>query len=183
MTTTIMSETTMPAAEATTTAFDERTSYELAFHVLPTVAEGEVARVFEEIKAHISQTGAEITSSETPERFELAYEIVKSIEGRHRKFKSAYFGWVRFKVMSDQVEHLTEAIEGRSDILRHLLIKLTKTEEAMPFFFHPALDTNKSVHIDIEEALADAEEVTEEVDGVEEESVDPVVEETATDKV
>jgi ribosomal protein S6 len=183
MTTTIMSETTMPAAEATTTEFDERTSYELAFHVLPTVAEGEVARVFEEIKAHISKTGAEIISSETPERFELAYDIVKSIEGRQRKFKSAYFGWVRFKVMSDEIEHLTEAIDSRVDILRHLLIKLTKTEEAMPFFFHAALDTNKSVHIDIEEALADAEEVTEEVEEIEEVAVDPVEEETSVDKV
>ena len=90
----------MPAAEAaaaTAGSDDERGSYELAFHVLPTVAEGEVASVFETLKGIITKDGGEIFDEEAPERFDLAYEIVQNIEGKNRKFSSAYFGWVRFK--------------------------------------------------------------------------------------
>ena len=92
-----MTDTTMPAVEATQGSFDERNSYEFAFHVLPTIAEGEVANVFEALKAHIAQVG-EIINEEKPERIELVYPIVKQMEGRNRKFTSAYFGWVRFKI-------------------------------------------------------------------------------------
>ncbi|NIQ05862.1 MAG: 30S ribosomal protein S6, partial [Candidatus Korarchaeota archaeon] len=61
------------------------TSYELAFHVLPTVAEGEVPTVFATIKDHITNNGGAIFDEEAPERFDLAYEIVKYLEGRNRK--------------------------------------------------------------------------------------------------
>ena len=92
-----MTEETMPVAEAATVAGDDRQSYELAFHVLPTVAEGEVAAVVEKLKAEIVAAGGTIFDEEGAERIELAYEVVKHFEGRNRKFKSAYFGWVRFK--------------------------------------------------------------------------------------
>ena len=78
-----MSETTMPAAEAAATTLDEQSSYELAFHVLPTVAEGEVPGVFEELKTLITNAGGECTSEEAPERIDLAYEIVRHTEGKN----------------------------------------------------------------------------------------------------
>lgn len=91
-----MSEQTMPAAEAEGVVVDERNHYELAFHVLPTVAEGEVPAVVDALKAAITNTGATISLEEAPQRIELAYEIEKPLEGKYRKFASAYFGWVRF---------------------------------------------------------------------------------------
>lgn len=165
----------MPAAEATVgETLNERNAYELAFHVLPTVAEGEVTRVFEELKTHIGEEGGEVVSSEAPERFELAYEIVKHLEGKNRSFKTAYFGWIRFKTEAAKIAVLQEELTHRNDILRHLVIKLTKTEEAMPFYFHQSLEKDKVVTVDVEEALANdalataegevaAEETTEEV--------------------
>ncbi len=143
----------MPAAEAVVATTDERSSYELAFHVLPTVAEGEVPNVFESLKAHIIKTGGDIFDSEAPERFDLAYEIVKHMEGKNRRFTSAYFGWIRFKVAADTIEAITEAVEENTDILRYLLIKLTKSEEANVFRFHEALE-NQKMDADGEEAPA-----------------------------
>ena len=145
----------MPATEATAVGqLDERNAYELAFHILPTVAEGEVTRVFDTLKAHISKNGGEVTTSETPERVELAYEIVKHLEGKNRGFKSAYFGWVRFKTDAANIAVLVEELDHNIEILRHLIIKLTKTEEAMPFYFHQAIAKDKVVMVDVEEALA-----------------------------
>jgi len=128
-------------------------SYELAFHVLPTVAEGEVATVFQSLKDTITKAGGTLTSEEAPERFELAYDIVRQLEGRNRKFSSAYFGWVRFTLTPDKLTEVSEAVDGTRELLRHLLIRLTKMEEANPFLFHEALAAQKQFEtIDAEAA-------------------------------
>ena len=129
-----MSEEKMPAIEANG-AEDERNSYEFAFHVLPTVAEGEVASAFETIKAHVARQG-EIIGEEAPERIDLVYPIVKSMEGKNRKFTSAYFGWVRFKLEGEKISDLSDELSQMNTLLRHLLIKLTALEESHPFRFH-----------------------------------------------
>jgi len=151
----------MPAADAA--------QYELAFHVLPTVAEGEVADVFTSLKTAIEKAGGTITLEEAPARFELAYEIIKLLEGRNRKFTSAYFGWVRFTLEPAQLEELTEEVEGTPQLLRHLVIRLTKAEEANPFMFHEALDTPEVEAEDTDEEATDEDkEETEDKDEKEE---------------
>jgi ribosomal protein S6 len=168
-----MSETTMPAIEANEALLEnELQSYELAFHILPTVAEGEVKGVFDAVKALITKDGGEIFDEEAPERFELAYEIIKHLEGKNRKFASAYFGWVRFKAPSENIASLQEEVQSRGDILRHLLLKLTRIEEENPFRFHPALESFKMVETINQDELATDAEVTEEVA---EEVTDPVI--------
>lgn len=146
----------MPAAEAVVETGVELQSYELAFHVLPTVAEGEVSAVFDRIKAAIKAAGGHVTTEEAPARFDLAYEIVKFLEGRNRKFGSAYFGWVRFTAEASKIAEITEAVEGTKEVLRHLVTKLTKVEEANPFLFHPAIADRKIETIVIEDEVVDA---------------------------
>lgn len=137
----------MPAVEAENVELDsnEAQSYELAFHVLPTIAEGEVISIFEEIKNIIKKDGGEVFDEEAPERFELAYEVVKHLEGKNRKFKSAYFGWVRFKAAPSAAVAINAEVDGNGSILRHLLIKLTRVEEENPFRFHDAIRAERQV--------------------------------------
>ncbi|MBX2866587.1 30S ribosomal protein S6 [Candidatus Kaiserbacteria bacterium] len=159
-----MAEKTMPAAEAAQYA-DEKNSYEFAFHVLPTVAEGEVAGVFESLKGLITAAGAEIFDEEAPEHLDLAYDIEKDIEGTYRRFHSAYFGWIRFRTEGSLLETLTEEIEARPEILRHLIVKLTKVEEANPFRYHEAQKANKKVtDVEVEDSSEekDSDEVSKE---------------------
>jgi ribosomal protein S6 len=159
-----MTETNMPVAE--TTVGDEREvqSYELAFHVLPTVAEGEVKSVFDAIKAHITNLGGTLGLEEAPARFELAYDIVKHLEGRNRKFSSAYFGWVRFELEAAKIAELTEAVELTKEILRHLITRLSRVEEENPFYFHPAIADRVVETIEIAEDVATEDVATEEVE-------------------
>jgi len=154
-----MSEKEMPAVEAENVEVDllDQNSYELAFHVLPTIAEGEVKAVVEAIKAMITSKGGEIFDEEPAERFELAYEIVKHLEGKNRKFKSAYFGWIRFKATGENVLAITEEIDANTSILRHLMVKLSHVEEENPFRFHEAIRDQKMV------TNVGEEEATEEV--------------------
>lgn len=155
----------MPAVEAENEELEspETQSYELAFHVLPTIAEGEVSSVFEAIKDVIKKEGGETFDEEAPERFELAYEVVKHLESKNRRFHSAYFGWIRFKAASQAAVAINAEVEANSAILRQLLIKLTRVEEENPFRFHDAIRDQKMV-VDVEEqeVVADAAEVSEE---------------------
>ncbi|MEZ4195028.1 MAG: 30S ribosomal protein S6 [Candidatus Paceibacterota bacterium] len=169
-----MSETQMPAAEVTVTNEQELVSYEFAFHVLPTVAEGEVPGVFESIKTHITKAGGEIFGEENPQRFDLAYDIVKYLEGKNRKFSSAYFGWVRFRLSPSALVELAEHLDGKKELLRYLFIKLTKVEEQNPFNFHESI-VNKRVQTITDEDVAEEGESDEEVDTEDLPEVDEVV--------
>jgi ribosomal protein S6 len=158
-----MSETQMPVAEATVANERELVSYEFAFHVLPTVTEGEVSSVVDLFKTHITTAGGQIFDEEAPERFDLAYEIAKYMEGRNRRFSSAYFGWIRFRLEAANLASLTEHIEGSKDVLRFLIVKLTKVEEASPFRFHESIADRKVRNIGDQEVAEVAAEVAEEV--------------------
>lgn len=154
-----MSESNMPVTEAVTADERELAAYEIAYHVLPTVAEGEVDSVTAELKNFITTAGGQIFDEEAAERFELAYEIEKYLEGRYRNFGSAYFGWVRFRLEPQALASVVEAVEEHKSVLRSLTIRLTKAEEANPFSFHESIADIKARTI----TIAD-EEVAEVVD-------------------
>jgi len=173
-----MSEETMPVAETAVGNEREAVSYELAFHVLPTVTEGEVTQVFDRLKNLITKAGGNVTGEEAPERFDLAYEIEKYLEGKNRHFTSAYFGWIRFTLSPAALEALTEEIDAQKELLRYLLIRLTKVEENNPFRFHESIAHRKAVVID-DSALEEVEEVV--VEEVEVENVGVEVEDGANE--
>lgn len=127
-----MTEDIMPTTEVQAEESSERASYECAFHLLPTVADGEVARVCESIKGIIVEHGGEVFDEEMPQRFTLAYEIAKSAEGRAQRFTNSWFGWVRFTLSPRELERVTVELNHQAEILRHLTIKLTKEEIAHP---------------------------------------------------
>lgn len=151
-----MSETNMPAAEVSGRDEQMLVAYELAFHILPTVAEGEVSTVVTTITKKIESLGGVLGASEAPERIELAYDIEHYLEGRHRHFSSAYFGWVRFSLSPAALIELSEVLTGTKELLRHLLVRLDKAEAAYPFYYHAALDTKKVTTVD-EDELSDVE--------------------------
>lgn len=150
-----MTDTKMPTTEAGVAASErELASYELAYHILPTVAEGEVVTVSTALTAFITQAGGEVFDEEAAEHFELAYEIEKYLEGKYRRFGSAYFGWVRFRLDAASLATVVEAVEAHKSILRSLTIRLTKAEEENPFRFHPSLAETRVRTIDTDEVVA-----------------------------
>jgi ribosomal protein S6 len=174
-----MAENTMPAAEVNAERYtDEVTSYEFAFHILPTVAEGEVPEALSQIKAHITNHGGQIFDEELPERIDLVYPIVKHLEGKNRQFNSSYFGWIRFRLEGEKLGALQEELRIESNILRFLLIKLTKVEEANAFRFHEHRKSLKMVEVVDEGAIvAPVKEHTETEENV------PVVEEVLNESL
>ena len=67
-------------------------------------------------------------------------------------FISAVTSWDRFTLDATQVATLTGEVDRMKDVLRSLLIRLTKTEDANPFYFHPAIASRVVETIDIPES-------------------------------
>lgn len=151
----------MPTTEADALVRDGTDQYECAFHVLPTVADGEVADVVEGLKSIIRSHGGEIADEESPQRFTLAYEIRKAVEGRMPRFTSSWFGWMRFSLSRDQLAQVTKEIQYRPQVLRYLIIRITRDEAAHPFRFFVSQKESATVLLS-EASSEEAAEVSEE---------------------
>lgn len=124
----------MPAIEAQEDeATDEVVHYECAFHILPTIAEPEVSGVVEELKGLITRSGGIITDEEVSERYNLAYEITKQVDGVNRRFNAAHFGWMRFALAPSALGGVVDELQHKPEILRYLIIRLTREETQKPF--------------------------------------------------
>ncbi len=168
-----MTDNNMPVTEAENEV-NEKFAYELAFHVLPTVAEGEVSEVVDTLKGYITKIGGEITAEEAAARFELAYEIEKYLEGKYRHFDTAYFGWVRFQATATVIAKLEESLKTDKNLLRYLIIRLSATEEANPFNFHAAIADRAPKNIDVDELISES--------GEEEAEIEAEIEDTEVDE-
>ena len=125
----------MPASEAQEEgAADEHAHYECAFHILPTLADEEVPGVVESLKALVMYAGGTVTSAEIAGRYDLAYEIAKQVDGKGRRFNAAHFGWMRFLLAPSVLVALTQELAHKPELLRYLVIRLTRDEAQNPFF-------------------------------------------------
>ncbi|OGG88472.1 hypothetical protein A3G62_01960 [Candidatus Kaiserbacteria bacterium RIFCSPLOWO2_12_FULL_50_10] len=154
------------AIEANEDMMRDAHTYEFAFHILPTVAGTEVADVVKGLTDLLEKEGATITDSEFPERIELAYEIDKVIDGAHKRFHSAYFGWVRMTIQAEGLTRFQEELTHNANVLRSLIVKLSQEEIENPFKYHaqPRKEAKASdADADVAEATeAPAAEIAEE---------------------
>lgn len=138
-----MAETPHPEAEAKTDAEgssqatpkkDRKLIYEVSFHIVPTVAEGDVAAAAHTLHAAIENAGGSVIAEEAPKRMRLAYRIERSDSGKREKYTESYFGWVKFEGERDglpqNIPVLQETLRGTRDILRFLLIETVREAPA-----------------------------------------------------
>lgn len=119
-----------PASTQANAPKDPRPVYEVGFHVVPTIPEGEVGAVVEKIRAALSKGGAEIITEKFPEKMTLTYTIERATSGKREKFGEAYFGFIKFATEREFIGSLEEVLRSMKEILRYLLVE-TVREEAM----------------------------------------------------
>lgn len=124
------------ATEANEDMMRDAHTYEFAFHILPTVAGTEVSTVVSDLTNLITKEGGEVVDKEDPQRIELAYEIDKVIDGAHKRFHSAYFGWIRMRISAEGLLTVKDELDHVPTILRSLIVKLSKEEIEHPFKYH-----------------------------------------------
>lgn len=111
------------------------------------------------------------------------------MEGKNRKFTSAYFGWVRFTLEGEKIGGLVSELALVPMLLRHLLVKLTALDEAHPFRFHENRKSVKMVAVVredaelLEEAPTEVEEDVEVSDVALDESLEKITHDGVEEKV
>lgn len=115
-------------ASSQASAQDSRPVYEVGFHVLPTVEEGNVGEVLEAIRTELVKGGAEIITEQFPQKITLAYTIERAVAGKREKYTNAYFGSIKFATERETIPALETLLRSISTILRHLLIETVREE-------------------------------------------------------
>ena len=108
---------------------DEKAVYEVGFHVVSTLAEGEVGAVADKIRAELKKSDAEIIKDNAPQKIMLAYTIERPVSGGVReKHTSAYFGSIKFETTPGAIPALQEMLRGTREVLRFIVIETVREE-------------------------------------------------------
>ena len=107
---------------------DTRPVYEIGYHLVPTVAEENVAAEVVKILGVLGN--AEIIKDEAPRKINFAYQIERAGAGRREKYTEGYFGFIKFAIDKEFVGGIEDAVRANKTILRYLLIQTTRDEVA-----------------------------------------------------
>ncbi len=100
--------------------------YELGYHIVSTVAEENLPKEVENLKAIVLKDGGSLVSEGEPKLINLAYSMTKSVADSKKKFDTAYFGWIKFEAKSELIPEMKKKIDASSTVLRYLLIKTVR---------------------------------------------------------
>lgn len=99
------------------------TVYELAYLVLPSIAEEGLGKVVESLKGIIAREGGKEIAGEEPFKQKLSYTMTKTIGASRYVVNDAYLGWIKFEVEPEKVLKIKADVEKMDEIVRALLVK------------------------------------------------------------
>jgi len=91
-------------------------TYELLFIISPTVIDQEVDRLADQVKDHVTNLGASITTVEKLGRRQLAYEINHHQEGT--------YVLIQFQGQGKEIPELERRLRVMENVLRYLTVNL-----------------------------------------------------------
>lgn len=101
--------------------------YELGYLLVPTLTAENIPAVYGDLKDLITSTfKGQVISDDMPKTMTLAYPMLKVISNVRNKFDTAYFGWVKFTMDTDQITELKKKLDLDPNIIRFLIIKTVK---------------------------------------------------------
>jgi len=97
--------------------------YELGYHLVPTLAEEQIPAASGAVRGMIERISKDIIAEELPVFIDLAYQIVKTIDHKNKRFNEAYFGWIKFEASPAGIATLEEELKKDENVLRYLIVK------------------------------------------------------------
>jgi ribosomal protein S6 len=137
---------------------DNAKLYELGIHILPTIAEDKVTDAFSNVTGIISKNKGVIIKTGEPKAIKLAYTITKKINTKNERFKTAYFGWIKFEADSKAIENIKIEVKADKDILRYIIVKTVDDDEHSTIKLVGEEDTKDGLE-NADESEMDSEEV------------------------
>lgn len=100
--------------------------YELGYHLVPTIAEEQIPAAAGAVRGMIERISGSIIAEETPVFIDLAYQIVKTVDHKNKRFDDAYFGFIKFEADPEGITKLEEELKGDISVLRYIVVKTLK---------------------------------------------------------
>ena len=102
---------------------ESQTVYELGYLVLPSIAEDNLPKLVESIKAIIAKAGGSEIDGEDPFKQDLAYTMTKTVGASRYVVNDAYIGWIKFEAGAGKVNEIKNEVEKMDEIIRFLIVK------------------------------------------------------------
>jgi len=100
------------------------TTYELGYHLVPSLGEDDLALRVTELQKVIAAEGGSIISEGQPQSCTLSYTMRKMRSGKWDKYDSTFFGWIRFEAPKEAMEKIKVGLDEDVNLVRYLLITL-----------------------------------------------------------
>lgn len=97
-------------------------TYELSFLALPHLSEEEVGALQSTCAEAIASAGGQAASFGDVHFIDLAYEMIKKIGSKNKRYNEAYFTWMKLSLGADQVADVEQVLANHADILRYIII-------------------------------------------------------------
>lgn len=150
--------------------------YEVGYHVIPTVAEGDIPSVIDSIRGAIESLDGNIISEDSPKLMDLAYSMDHIAANKKTVFDSAYFGWIKFECNPGNIIKIKDFFDKKEDILRFIIIKTVK-EDTLSKKTNKKTKQATSIK-DVKNAAADTKDASaDKKEAVSDEEVDKAIEE------
>lgn len=105
---------------------NEKSIYEVGYHIVPNIDETEVLTHVSKIKSLIEEKEGVILSEEMPKMMNIAYDISKNINSKKQNFNKTHFAWIKFEMDRSRIMRLKNEIKDLQNILRFLIIKTVR---------------------------------------------------------
>ncbi len=150
--------------------------YEIGYHVVPTVAEGDISSVVDTIRESVESLQGVIISEDSPKSVDLAYSMDHIVANKKTIFDSAYFGWIKFEGNPENIIKIKDSLEKNENILRFLVVKTVKESTLSK---KPAVKAKQVTSVkNVKNVTKDTKDtVIEKKEVVSEEEVDKAIEE------
>ena len=104
-------------------------TYEIGFHIIPTIEESEAEGIFSLVKTSIEKSGS-IISEEKSEVMELAYSIRHLPAGstKYNIYDKSFFSSIKFDMEEDKLKSFEEEVKGVENIFRYMIIKTVRED-------------------------------------------------------
>lgn len=99
-------------------------TYELGYHLVPSLGENDLALRVTEIQKVITTEGGSVISEGQPQTCALTYTMRKMHSGRWDKYDTSFFGWIRFEAPAEAMHALKDHLDHHEQLIRYLLLKL-----------------------------------------------------------
>lgn len=105
----------------------EPKNYELAYLLIPTVSEEELAKTTHSLAGLIESAKGLVRHVEMPKKRILAYPV--------KKKREAYFGWITFRLIPERIRAIVKNLKEKKEIVRYLIVE--KERESRPQLLRP----------------------------------------------